>query len=369
VKKIPYVYLGYKKKSKYRLVNLFKKILDQGQFVGGNEILKFEKNISKLCKTKYAVALNSGTDALTLALHLLGVKRGDEVITTPNSFIASTAVIVHLGAKPVFVDVQDDQNIDADKIEKSITKKTKVIMPVHLCGKMSQMDKVMKIAKKYNLKVVEDAAQAIASKFNNKMSGSFGDVGCFSAHPLKNLGAMGDGGYIVTNNFKIYKKIKSLSNHGMENRNRIKNFGYVSRLDNLQAAILNFKLKSLKKIIKIRRINANTYKKLLNKNFINLPYENKKEFHTYHTFVIQVKKNRDKLKKYLLKRGIETSIHYPIPIHLQPAAKKFGYKKGDFRVAEDQSKRILTLPVNENLTKFEIVKISKLINYFFTNEI
>ena len=238
---------------------------------------------------------------------MLGVRNGDEVITTPNSFIASTAVIVHLGAKPVFVDVLDDQNIDPDKIEKAITKKTKVIMPVHLSGKMSQMDKVMKIAKKYDLKVVEDAAQAIASKFNNKMSGSFGHVGCFSAHPLKNLGAMGDGGYIVTNNFKIYKKIKSLSNHGMENRNKIKNFGYVSRLDNLQAEFLNFKLKSLKKIIKIRRSNANTYKKLLNKNFINLPYEDNKEFHTYHTFVIQVKKNRDKLKKFLLKNGVETS--------------------------------------------------------------
>ena len=369
MKKIPYVNLGYKKKSKKGLIKIFEKVLEQGQFVGGEEILKFEKNISKLCKTKYAVALNSGTDALTLALHLLGVKRGDEVITTPNSFIASTAVIVHLGAKPVFVDVLDDQNIDPDKIEKAITKKTKVIMPVHLSGKMSQMDKVMKIAKKYNLKVVEDAAQAIASKFNNKMSGSFGDVGCFSAHPLKNLGAMGDGGYIVTNNFKIYKKIKSLSNHGMENRNIIKNFGYVSRLDNLQAAFLNFKLKSLKKIIKLRRSNASTYKKLLNKNFINLPYEGNKDFHTYHTFVIQVKKNRDKLKDFLLKKGVETSIHYPVPIHLQPAAKKFGYKKGDFKIAEAQSHKILTLPINENLSNLEIIRISNLINYFFLNEI
>ena len=152
MKKIPYVNLGYKKKSKKGLIKIFEKVLEQGQFVGGKEILKFEKNISKLCKTKYAVALNSGTDALTLALHLLGVRNGDEVITTPNSFIASTAVIVHLGAKPVFVDVLDDQNIDPDKIEKAITKKTKVIMPVHLSGKMSQMDKVMKIAKKYDLK-------------------------------------------------------------------------------------------------------------------------------------------------------------------------------------------------------------------------
>jgi dTDP-4-amino-4,6-dideoxygalactose transaminase len=347
VKKIPYVDLGYKKKSKVGLVKIFKKVLNQGQFVGGQEILKFEQSISKLCNTKYAVALNSGTDALTLALHLLGVKRGDEVITTPNSFIASTAVIVHLGAIPVFVDVLDDQNIDPNKIEKAITKKTKVIMPVHLSGKMSKMDKIMKIAKKYNLKVVEDAAQAIGSKFNDKMSGSFGDVG-----------------YITTNNFKIYKKIKSLSNHGMENRNIIKNFGYVSRMDNLQAAFLNFKLKSLKKVIKIRRTNANIYKKLLNNNHIKIPYEEKKDFHTYHTFVIQVKK-RDELKNFLLNKGVETSIHYPVPIHLQPAAKMFGYKKGDFAITESQSKEILTLPVNENLSNLEVVKISNLINSFF----
>ena len=365
MKKIPYVDLGYKKKSKAGLVKIFKKVLNQGQFVGGQEILKFEQSISKLCNTKYAVALNSGTDALTLALHLLGVKRGDEVITTPNSFIASTAVIVHLGAIPVFVDVLDDQNIDPDKIEKAITKKTKVIMPVHLSGKMSKMDKIMKIAKKYNLKVVEDAAQAIGSKFNDKMSGSFGEVGCFSAHPLKNLVAMGDGGYITTNNFKIYKKIKSLSNHGMENRNIIKNFGYVSRMDNLQAAFLNFKLKSLKKVIKIRRSNANVYKKSLNNNHIKIPYEEKKDFHTYHTFVIQVKKKRDELKNFLLNKGVETSIHYPVPIHLQPAAKMFGYKKGDFAITESQSKEILTLPVNENLSNLEVVKISNLINSFF----
>lgn len=364
MKKIQYVNLGYKKRSKSGLVKIFKKVLDLGQFVGGQEILKFEKNISKLCKTKYAVALNSGTDALTLALHLLGVKRGDEVITTPNSFIASTAVIVHLGAIPVFVDVLDDQNIDPDKIEKSITKKTKVIMPVHLSGKMSQMDKIMKIAKRNDLKVVEDAAQAIGSSLNKKMAGSFGDIGCFSAHPLKNLSAFGDGGYVTTDNLKIYKKIKSLSNHGMENRNIIKNFGYVSRMDNIQAAFLNYKLKFLDKVITKRRSNAEIYKKILNRNYIKLPYEKKNEYHTFHTYVIQTKK-RNELKNFLLSKGIETSIHYPVPIHLQPASKKFGYKKGDFFVTESQSKQILTLPINENLSNLNIVEISKLINSFF----
>ena len=365
MKKITYVNLGFKNRSKTGLIKIFKKILDSGEFVGGKEIIKFEKNISKLCKTNYAVALNSGTDALTLALHLLGVNKGDEVITTPNSFIASTAAIVHLGAIPVFVDVLNDQNIDPLKIEKVITKKTKAIMPVHLCGKMSQMDKIMKIAKKYNLKVVEDAAQSVASKYKNQAAGSIGHVGCFSAHPLKNLGGMGDGGYITTNDFKIFKKIKSLSNHGMENRNIIKNFGYVSRMDNLQAAFLNYNLRFLKSVIMKRRINANIYLNYLNKKFLKLPYEGVNEFHTYHTFVIQVKNKRNELKSYLEENGVETSIHYPIPIHLQPASKKFGYKKGSFPIAEKQSRNILTLPINQYLKKKEIIYISNLINNFY----
>ena len=180
---------------------------------------------------------------------------------------------------------QDNENFQ-------ITKKTKVIMPVHLSGKMSQMDKIMKIAKRNNLKVVEDAAQAIGSSLNKKMAGSFGDIGCFSAHPLKNLSAFGDGGYITTDNLKIYKKIKSLSNHGMENRNIIKNFGYVSRMDNIQAAFLNYKLKFLDKVINKRRSNAEIYKKILNRNYIKLPYENKNEYHTFHTYVIQTKKKK-----------------------------------------------------------------------------
>jgi dTDP-4-amino-4,6-dideoxygalactose transaminase len=316
--KISYVDLSYKNKSKKDLIKVFKKVLDKGQFVGGNEIDLFEKKIARLCETKYAVALNSGTDALTLALHLLGVRKGDEVITPPNSFIASTAVIVHLGAKPVFVDVLSDQNIDPNKIQSAITKKTKVIMPVHLSGRMCQMDKIMSIAKKNKLSVVEDAAQSIGSKYKNKMSGSYGDFGCFSAHPLKNLNALGDSGYLTTNSFKYYKKIKSLSNHGMENRNIIKNFGYISRMDNLQAAFLNYKLKNLDQVISQRRKNALIYMKELDRRFVFFNNEKKNEFNTYHTFVVQVG-FRNKLRKYLLDKGIGTSIHYPVPIHLQPA--------------------------------------------------
>ena len=245
--KIPYVNLKKQYLNEKKDLNkIFNDVLLTGNYVGGEHVKKFEKNINNFCKTKYCVSLNSGTDALTLALHLLGVRKGDEVITTPNSFIASTSVIVHLGAKPVFVDVLDDQNINPDLIEKKISKKTKVIMPVHLTGRVCKMEKIVQIANKYNLKIVEDAAQAIGSKYNGMMSGSIGDIGCFSAHPLKNLNAIGDSGYLTTNSKRIYDLAKDLRNHGMTNRDRIKNFGYVSRMDNLQAAILNYRLSKLK---------------------------------------------------------------------------------------------------------------------------
>ena len=199
-------------------------------------------------------------------------------------------------------------------------------MPVHLSGRMCQMDEIITIAKNNNLSVIEDAAQSIGSKYKNKMAGSYGDFGCFSAHPLKNLNALGDGGYLTTNNYNHYKKIKSLSNHGMENRNIIKNFGYVSRMDNVQAAFLNYKLKNLNKLIKKRRRNAEIYFKNLDRKKCFYSQGRKNEFNTYHTFVVQVR-SRDKLKNFLLKKGISTSIHYPVPIHLQPASKFLGYKK------------------------------------------
>ena len=363
--KVPYVNLKKQYISERKYLNkIFDDVLFSGNYVGGKYVENFEKNIKKLCKTKYCVSLNSGTDALTMALHLLGVKRGDEVITTPNSFIASTSVIVHLGAKPVFVDVLDDQNINPDLIESKISKKTKVIMPVHLTGRVCKMDKIVQIANKNNLKIVEDAAQAIGSKYNGMMSGSIGDVGCFSAHPLKNLNAIGDSGYLTTNSKRIYDLAKDLRNHGMTNRDRIKNFGYVSRMDNLQAAILNYRLSKLPKIISSRRKNYKIYKKYLKRKNIFFPDETKNEFNTYHTFVIQVP-NRDRLRKYLSHKGIGTSIHYPIPIHLQPASKKLGYKRGDFIKTESQSKKILTLPINQYLTEKELIYISESINNFY----
>ena len=363
--KIPYVNLIKQSRiEKKKLTNVFNNVLNKSEFVSGFYVEEFEKNIKKYLNIKYCVSLNSGTDALVLGLFALGIRRGDEIITTPNSFIASTAVIVHLGAKPVFVDVANDQNIDSSKIEEKITKKTKAIMPVHLTGRVCNMDKILKIAKKFNLKVIEDAAQAIGSKFKGKYAGTFGDIGCFSAHPLKNLNAIGDSGYLVTNNRKIYDLIKSLRNHGMTTRDKVKNFGFVSRMDNLQAGILNMRIKELKKVIIKRRKNAKIYQKHLKNLPIFIPREQKYEFNTYHTFVIQAPK-RDQLKKFLKKNGIDTSIHYPIPIHLQPAAKKLGYKRGDFINTEKQAKKIITLPVNQYLTKKEINYIIFKIKQFY----
>ena len=365
--KVPYVNLSFKNKSKKNILNVFSKLLDTGEFVGGDEIKKFENNISKFCNTKYTVALNSGTDALVIALHLLGVKKGDEVITQPNSFIASAAAIVHLGAKPVFVDILEDQNIDPQKIQKAITKRTKAIMPVHLSGRMADMTQIMKIAKRNKLYVVEDAAQAIGSKYKGFKAGSYGDVGCFSAHPLKNLNAMGDAGFLTTNNFKIYKNAILLRNHGIKKRDKVSSFGYVSRMDNLQAAVLNYRFKNLSNVIKKRRQNYILYCKYLkNIKGIKIIPETKYEFNTYHTFVVKVKK-RNSLMKYLTKSKISFKIHYPIPIHLQPASSFLKYKKGDFPETEKQAKEIITLPINQEISSKEIKYISEQIKKFYNS--
>ena len=368
--KIPYVNLIKQAAlDKKKIFNSISKIFLNGNFILGDEVEKFEKQICKILNIKYCVALNSGTDALVLGLLLIGVKRGDEVITPPNSFVASTASIVHLGAKPVFADVKEDQNIHPFEIEKKITKKTKAIMPVHLSGRSCEMDVIIKISKKYNIPIIEDAAQSIGSKYGDKYVGTFGEVGCFSAHPLKNLNAIGDAGYLVTNNHQIAKKAKQLRNHGIENRNNILSFGYVSRMDSLQAGVLNIRLRNLKSVINKRRYNASLYFKFLKKiKNIILPLERKKEYNTYHTFVIRAEK-RNKLKNYLEKKKISTAIHYPNLIFEQPAyIKKFGkIKLNAFPNSKMLKNSILTLPVNQFIKKRQILKICREINFFYKN--
>ena len=362
--RIPYINLSLQwKNEKNSLLPVIEKVLREGNYVNGPEVEIFERNIAKICNTKYAIALNSGTDALTLAMYLLGIRKGDEVITPPNSFISSTSSICHIGAKPVFVDVLDDQNINPDLIERAITKKTKAIMPVHLTGRICEMKKILEISKKYKIPIIEDAAQSINSAYYERKAGSFGDLGCFSTHPLKNLNACGDGGFITTNNPEYYHKALILRNHGLVNRNKVKNFGYLSRMDVLQAAILNFRISKLNNIIKKRRKNASYYLKYIDRKYYKLIDEKNYQFNTYHTFVIQTRK-REKLIQYLKNNKIQTAIHYPIPIHLQPAAKYLGYKRGSFPKTELQSQRILTLPIHQNLKENELNKIVFYLNKF-----
>tara|TARA_B110000971_G_scaffold220828_1_gene265653 strand:- start:765 stop:1874 length:1110 start_codon:yes stop_codon:yes gene_type:complete len=367
--KINIPFVNFKKQwlsEKNEITKIVEKIYERGIFVNGPEVDIFEKKIISNFMYKDCVALNSGTDALTLGLMSVGVRKGDEVITPPNSFVASTGSIIHIGAKPIFADVLQNQLIDPKKIEEKITKKTKAIMTVHLSGAMSNIEQLKIISKKYNIPLIEDAAQSIGSSFKSVMSGSWGNVGCFSAHPLKNLNASGDAGFIVTKQKKNLQNLRLMRNHGLENRDKLKYFGYVSRMDVLQAAILNFRLEKINQVISRRRSNAKLYKSLLNDCDIFIPEEIEGEFHTYHNYIIQTRK-RDKLRNYLSENGIETLIHYKIPIHLQNGARFLGYKKGMFPVAEKQAKEILSLPIHQFLTRQDIEYVSSKIKKFLKN--
>ena len=357
-----------------KLLPIVKNVLSSGIYVGGKYINSLEKKLAKYCGTKYAICTNSGTDALTLALHVSGIKRGDEVITQSNSFIASASCIAHLGAIPVFADVDKNRMLDPNSVEKKITKKTKAIIPVHLSGEIGHMNLLKRIAIKHNLHIIEDAAQSIGSSLilNSKnqkkyMSGSFGTLGCFSAHPLKNLNAAGDSGFIVTDNKAYYNRIKLLINHGLKSRGNSKFFGYVSRMDNLQAAIIQYRLKGLNNKILARRKNAEIYFSELKSVPIKLPLESTRRFNSYHLFVIQAK-NRNKLKDFLKKRGIETDIHYPIPIHRQDVYSSLSKKKLSLKNTEAQAKTILSLPIHEFLKKKEILYICNQIKIFFNEK-
>ena len=362
--KVPYIdIVGQHRKLRPELLKAFNRVLDRGDFVLGREVVELEKKFAKYCGTRYAVALNSGTDALFLALKVIGVGKGDEVITVPNSFIASASSIVATGARPVFCDVCPDQNMDSQKLEAVITKRTKAIMPVHLTGKIADMAPIMKVARKHKLFVIEDAAQAIGAVYRNKKAGSFGIIGCFSLHPLKTLNACGDAGILTTNDRELSIRLKQLRNIGLKNRIESDELGYNSRLDTLQAAFVIMKMKYLNGWIAKRIDNAAYYTKRL-KGIVGCPSENKFEKQAYHLYVIQTDK-RDELQEFLMGRGIDTKIHYPIPIHLQKAVKELGYKMGDFPIAEQQTKRILSLPIYQTLSKKQLNYVIKTIKEFF----
>ena len=342
-----------------------KKTLNSGQIFFGKEINRLERNFIKKYKSKYAIAVGSGTDALLISLKSLGIKQGDEVITAANTAIPTISAIRSVGAIPKLVDIGDDYLIDTSQIKKVINKKTKAIIPVHLYGQSCNMDEIKKISKEYKLKIIEDCAQSQGSKYKNKFCGTIGDTGCFSFYPTKILGAYGDGGLILTNNPTLYKKIKRIRFYGIETTDK-KNFFYKqyyaceeginSRIDEIQSSILNFKLSKIDQCISRRRQLANIYLKNLSSTNLILPRPNKYSFHVYHLFTVYHPK-RDKLMSYLKKKLIETRVIYPYPIHKMIAYKNLFLSSKRLKNSENKAKGIFCLPLYPEMTNAEVLRV------------
>jgi dTDP-4-amino-4,6-dideoxygalactose transaminase len=365
--KVPFV--NYKiqyQNLKKEIIKEIDRVLRNGDLILRKDVENFEKRLSDFVGTNYAISLNSGTDALFFSLKAAGIKKGDEVITVSHTFVATISVIIHCQAKPVLVDVGEDFLIDPDQIEKAISKKTKAIIPVHLNGRICQMDRIMEIAKKYHLIVIEDAAQALGAKYKGKMAGSFGLTGCFSFYPAKILGALGDAGAVVTNNRKIAEEIRLLRDHGQKTKTRIVRYGFNSRLDNLQAAILNLKFKYLKKWIKRRREIAKIYDQGLREipEVIRppAPDSDKIHFDVYQNYVIRAEK-RDELREFLTKKGVETLIKDPIPNHWQ---KGLGLEKFKLPNTERFAKEIISLPIYPELKNWQVEYVIDCIKRFYS---
>ncbi len=356
MKKIPLVDLVAQYHSiKDEIDAAINRVLESGRFILGPEVEEFERLASEYLGTKFSVGVASGTDAILLALDALGIGEGDEVITTPFTFIATTEAIRRRGARVVFADIlEDTYNLDPEEIEKKITRKTKAILVVHLYGHPADMDKIMEIAKTHNLKVVEDCAQAFGAEYNGKKVGSIGDVGCFSFFPTKNLGCYGDGGLIVTEDQEVAEKARALRVHGAKSKYReyIAD-GYKSRLDALQAAILRVKLKYIDEWNEKRREKALLYNELLRNAPIRLPVEKPGCKHIYYSYVIATEE-RERLQSYLREKGIETVVYYPIPLHLISLYRGLKYKEGDFPRAEKAAEAVLSLPMYPELSEEDI---------------
>ena len=365
--KINHSYLVEQFADYTKIFKEIEKVVKKGDYTLGKEVDVCEKNFAKRTGAKYAISVGNGTDALLLTLKALGIGVGDEVITVPYTFVATVGSIVTAGATPVFVDIKKDYNIDENKIKSAITKKTKAIMPVHWAGRPCELDKIYSIAKKFKLHVVQDSAHVIGARFKKKHLINFGDACTYSMHPLKNLNVWGDGGFIVTNKKPLAKKLYLIRNHGLKDRNNVEVFGFNSRLDTIQAAVANYKMKNKLDNITSKRIkNAKMLDKLLskNKNVITIKRLKylKEVFHLYHINV----KERDALQKYLIKNNIDAKVHYPIPVHLQKAAKYLKYKKGDFPVSEEMANTSLSLPVHEFIDLRHIKHMVNSINNFYS---
>jgi dTDP-4-amino-4,6-dideoxygalactose transaminase len=346
---------------KGEVLDMLTEVLESSQYILGPKVAEFEKKIADYHNVSSAIGVASGTDALHLSIDALGIGEGDEVITTPFTFFATAEAILYTGAIPVFVDIEPETlNIDVSLIEKKITSRTKAIIPVHIFGHPADMDAIQKIAKKHNLKIIEDCAQAFGSSIRNKKAGSFGDAGCFSFYPSKNLGAYGDGGIITINDLAVAGNIRKLRNHGSKGAYKHETIGFNSRLDEMQAGILLVKFKRIDECNKKRRQKAALYTELLS-NVVKCPVEKDGFYHVYHQYTIMTSK-RDVIQEKLKASGVSSVVYYPIPLHLQEALGFLGYKEGDFPVTERATREVLSLPMYPGLEEEAIKRIAGIIN-------
>ena len=350
-------------KNKSLFIKAFERIMSNGEFILKKDVYDFEKNMAKYLNAKYVISVNSGTDALLLSLGAAGIKPGSEIITVANTYVATLSAITHIGATPVFVDVAEDFNMDVNLIEKKITKKTRAIVPVHLNGRCCNMKKINAIAKKYNLLVIEDVAQSLGSKFKNKMAGTFGLAGAFSLHPLKSLSCAGDGGFIATDNLPLARKLYKMRNHGQVSRDHISHFGFNSRLDNLQAALINIKLKNFNKdIIKRREIAKFYLDNLKNLPIFNPLFKNDQNyFDTFNSFVIRTK-NQKKLLNHLYKNKIEVFVNWKKPLYKHKGLKLRSSKLSN---TEKFCKEMISLPIFPDLEQKKQKEVINVIKKFY----
>lgn len=352
-------YLKYKDEYDQAVI----KTLESGWYILGRQVEKFENNFKNFVGSNYSVGLNSGLDALTLSFRALDIGKGDEVIVPANTYIASVIGVTENRATPIFVEPNEYYNLDTSKIEERITERTKAILAVHLYGQAASMEKIKAIAVKHNLYLVEDCAQSHGAKFKNKTTGTWGDIGCFSFYPTKNIGAFGDAGAIVTDNQEIYEKIKMLRNYGSKIKYQNEIMGVNSRLDEIQAALLSVKLSHFYELRRERAKIASRYLDKINNSLIQLPLIKENAEHVWHLFVVKTD-NREKFQRYLLKNGITTQSHYPIPPYLSEAYKHLGHSLGEYPITEKYAETVVSLPLYEGMIDEEINYVIEIINRF-----
>lgn len=350
---------------KTELMRAVENVLDSGRYILGPEVAAFEREFADYCQAKFSVGISNGTSALHLVLRGIGLNDGDEVITVPNSFVASASSIALAGAKPVFVDICDDGNMDPQKLEDAITNRTRAIVPVHLTGRPARMNDILEIARRHNLFVLEDAAQAVGASLEGKRVGSWGDAACFSLHPLKNLHAFGDGGMVTTQDQDVVARLAKSRNHGLANREQCDFWSFNSRLDEMQAAMLRVQLRQLDAWTETRRNLALRYNELL-RPYVAVPDEGPGERCVFQTYVVKAER-RDALKQYLNEHGVEALVHYATPIHLQPAAKSLGYTAADFPKTMRHVGEILSLPLYPTLTHAQQDCVIEAVSSFYRN--